>query len=147
MVALVLRRQLDDARYCVADAFMTLFPAYFPRNVVSNIYEKTNTTVIWSVFLDKLDSHYWWYHTAFPDHPHQARFYVYQEKPVLRYTDPDDSYILDHADALPNEELFNKFTHQFIGECLCKNGWLASGESYSALLKHQLNFFHPLLIW
>ncbi len=49
-VAVMIRRELDDARFCVAKGFMTVFPYSFEAAEILNPYELTKTTVEWEAF-------------------------------------------------------------------------------------------------
>lgn len=57
-IAVIVRKQLDDARYCVAAGFMAVFPYAFRASLVMNPYEITQTTVEWEAFRDVLSDYY-----------------------------------------------------------------------------------------
>lgn len=57
-IAVIVRKQLDDARFCVADGFMAIFPYAFRAAQIMNPYELTQTTVEWESFRTVLTDYY-----------------------------------------------------------------------------------------
>ncbi len=49
-LAVIIRRHMDNARFALADGFLTVYPSFFRADEVLNAFDKTNTSVEWPGF-------------------------------------------------------------------------------------------------
>lgn len=57
-VAAVIRRELDNARYCFARALMIVFPKHFLEKQIINPLDPRGSIVVWYKFKEALELHY-----------------------------------------------------------------------------------------
>lgn len=149
-VALIIRKQMDDARFSVADGFMVVFPMFFTRAKTLNWYDRTNTSVNWKAFTDTLCDVYMDHHSMpninTPRVPltQSESIFSSASQEVLSIRLSEEAEAFDSTDS-PLMAKGSLSKHDVVGDIDHK--FYLAGETKDDFLKRQLRFFVPALVW
>ncbi len=113
-MAIIVRRELDDARFCIVNGFMLIYSLFFKAYDVLNKYDTQGNTTEWRFFryaLERFFQKHIEMRTKYNREDETKTHYIWQIKSVFDYIRRDELIAVDGSvppicDPLPDAAVF-----------------------------------------